>query len=182
MTKELLKQLREQLGIPGITGAALLALSGTFLLMTIKPLERETEFMRSRLDVAHSKSALHSTTFSLDNRQKELGAFFASLPDEEDVTDVLASIYASAGATGVEINQADYKPEAQNHTQTSYGMVFPVRGDYAKIRLFVSSVLVNNPAIALDQINFQRDKINDTTFKAEIRFSLYLRPAGVNEN
>ena len=42
------------------------------------------------------------------NRQKELGAFYRSLPDEKDVTDIMAVIYASAGAYGVELKEASY--------------------------------------------------------------------------
>lgn len=78
------------------------------LVLTLQPLERETAFMHSRLDAAHSRSALQTRTFSLGDRQTELGEFFASLPDKQDV---LASIYAAA-ATVVELSQAEYKPEA----------------------------------------------------------------------
>jgi Tfp pilus assembly protein PilO len=174
--KELLKQLREQLGTSGMTGVVLLVLAGAFLILTLQPLERETAFMHSRLDTAHSKVAMQARTFSVGNRQKELGEFFASLPAEQDVTDVLASIYAAASATGVELKQAEYTLDAKDKSRMAYGMVFPVQGDYMRIRLFVSSVLANNPAIALDQINFQRDRINDSTVKAEIRLTLFLRP------
>jgi len=180
--KELLKQFREQLGTAGMAGLALLALAGAFLLLTLQPLERETAFMHSRLDAVHSKSAMQTRTYSMGNRQKELAAFFESLPDEQDVTDVLASIYASASATGVELKQAEYKPEAQDNSHMAYVMIFPVQGDFVRVRLFVASVLANNPAIALDQINFQRDRINDATVKAEIRFTLFLRPSDANRN
>lgn len=180
--KELLKQLREQLGTSGVTGVVLLCLAGAFLILTLQPLERETAFMQSRLDAAHSKVAMQTRTFSAGNRQKELGDFFASLPAEQDVTDVLASIYVAAGATGVELKQAEYTLDAKDNSRVTYGMVFPVQWDYMRIRLFVSSVLASNPAIALDQINFQRDRINDSTANAEIRLTLFLRPNIGNQN
>lgn len=175
-----LKQFREQLGTPGMMGVVLLALAGSFLTLALQPLEKETAFMHSRLDTVHSKSAIQTRTFSLGNRQKELGAFFESLPAEQDVTDVLASIYAAAGATGVELKQAEYTLDVKDKSRVAYGMVFPVQGEYVKVRLFVSSVLANNPAIALDQINFQRDRVNDSTVKAEIRLTLFMRPIGGN--
>lgn len=171
-----LKQLRVQLGIPGMTGLGLLALAGAFILLTLQPLERETAFMRSRLDADHTKSAMQTRTLSLGTRQKELADFFASLPTEQDVTDVLGSIYASAKATGVEFKQAEYKPEAHNNPRIEYGIIIPVQGEYQRVRLFVASVLANNPAVALDQINFQRERVNDATVKSEIRFTLFLRP------
>lgn len=174
--KTLLKQFTEQLGMPGMTGLGLLALAGAFILLTLQPLERETSFMHSRLDADHTKSAMQTRTLNLGTRQRELADFFASLPAEQDVTDVLGSIYASAKATGVEFKQAEYKPEAQNNPRIEYGIIIPAQGEYQRIRLFVASILANNPAVALDQINFQRERVNDATVKSEIRLTLFLRP------
>jgi Tfp pilus assembly protein PilO len=119
---------------------------------------------------------MQTRTLSLGSRQRELIDFFASLPAEHDVTDVLGSIFASAKVTGVEFKQAEYKPESQNNPRVEYGIIIPARGEYPRIRLFVASVLANNPAVALDQINFQREHVNDATVKSEIRFTLFLRP------
>lgn len=174
--RQLLNQFREQLGWQGMAGIVLLTLAGTSLILTLQPLERETAFMHSRLEVARSKAAMQSRTFSLGSRQKELGVFFESLPAEQDVTDVLASIYSIAEASGVELKQAEYHLDDKASPRVEYRMVFPIQGEYGKIRFFVSRVLADHPAIALDQINFQRDRINDPILKAEIRFMLFLSP------
>ena len=174
--KQLLNQFSEQLGWQGMSGIALLALAGAFQMLALKPLEQEVTFMRSHLDTARAKTSMQSRTFSFGDRQKELGLFFESLPAEEDVTDILASIYSVAEAGGVGIKQAEYHPDINNKSRVEYGMVFPVQGEYVKIRYFVARVLADHPAIALDQINFQRDKISDPILKAEIRFTLFLKP------
>lgn len=173
--KQFIDQFREQLGWQGMSGIVLLALAGAFQMLALKPLQQEVTFMRSHLDVAHAKTSMQGRTFSLGDRQKELGMFFDSLPAEEDVTDILASIYDAAEASGVGLKQAEYHPDSINKTRVEYGMMFPVKGDYAQIRYFVARVLADHPAIALDQINFQRDKISDPILKAEIRFTLFLR-------
>jgi Tfp pilus assembly protein PilO len=175
--KKLSNQFKEQLGWQGISGIVLLALAGVFQMLALKPLEQEVTFMRSHLDTSRTKTSMQSRTFSLGDRQKELGMFFDSLPSEEDVTDILASIYSVAEASGVGLKQAEYHPDSDGKTRVQYGMVFPVQGEYAKIRYFVARVLADNPAIAMDQINFQRDKISDPILKAEIRFTLFLRQA-----
>jgi hypothetical protein len=54
-------------------------------------------------------------------------------------------------------------------------MVFPVQGEYANIRFFVFRVLSDHPAIALDQMNFKRDKVNDSMLKAEIKLTLFFK-------
>lgn len=173
---QLFNQFKEQLGWQGMAGTVLLVLAGASLMLTLQPLERETAFMRSRIEVAHSKAAIQTRTFSLGSRQKELGVFFESLPAEQDVTDVLASIYSVAEASGVELKQAEYHLDDKDRPRVGYRMVFPIQGEYGKIRLFSSRVLADHPTIALDQINFQRDRINDPVLKAEIRLTLFLSP------
>lgn len=174
--RQLFGEFREQLGWQGMAGIVLLALAGAFLMLALKPLEKETVFMRSHLDVARSKTAMQSRTFSLGDRQKELGVFFDSLPAEQDVTDILASIYSVAEANGLEFKQAEYRLNDKDRPRVEYGIVFPVEGEYAKIRFLVSRVLADHPAIALDQIKFQRDRINNPILKAEIRLTLFLNP------
>lgn len=170
-----LHQLRVQLGWQGMAGIALLALAGAVHLLALQPLEQQTVFMHSRLDAVRSKANVQGRTTSLGDRQKELGMFFDSLPAERDVTDILASISAVAEASGVELKQAEYHVGDKSKTWMEYGLFFPLQGGYVNIRHFVFRVLAEHPAIALDQINFQRDKINDSVLKAEIRLTLFLR-------
>jgi Pilus assembly protein, PilO len=179
---QLFDQFREQLGWRGMSGIVMLALAGAFQLLTLKPLQQEVAFMHSHLDTARAKTSIQNRTYSFGDRQKELSMFFDSLPDEQDVTDILASIYAIAEASGVALKQAEYHPDSDIKSRVKYGMVFPVQGEYAKIRYFVARVLADHPAIALDQINFQRDKISDPVLKAEIRFTLFLRQQTVGEH
>lgn len=170
-----IKKFSDPLGWQGVFGLALLILAGIFYTLALEPLDQETSFMRNRLKAAHSKAAMHARTFSLDDRQKELGFFFESLPVEADVTDVLASIYSLAEASGVAFNQAEYHLDDKDRPRLEYGIAFPVQSEYGKVRYFVSRVLAEHQAISLDQINFQRDKINDPILKTEIRFTLFLR-------
>ena len=173
----MLNQFREQLEWQGISGLLLLLV--VFLLQTsaLKPLEEETAFIHRKVDAARSKSSMQGRNFGSMDRQKELGEFFESLPSEEDVTDVLATIYSVAEASKVGFKQAEYHLDDKNKQRMEYRMVFPVQGEYANIRFFVFRVLSDHPAIALDQMSFKRDKVNDSVLKAEIKFTLFLKPS-----
>jgi hypothetical protein len=171
-----LGQLKEQLGWQGMSGLVLLALTGALHVLALQPLEQEAAFMHNRLDVAHSRASVQSENFGSGDRQRELGVFFDSLPSEQDVTDILASISAVAEASQVELKLAEYRIDEKNKPRLEYGLYFPVQGGYANIRHFVFRVLADHPAMALDQINFQRDKVNDSMLKAEVRLTLFLRP------
>lgn len=175
--KRLFKQFTEQLGWQGVSGIVLLVLAGMFFVLVLDPLEQETGFMHNRLEGARSKAAMQTRIFSLGDQQKELGLFFDSLPAEEDVTDILAKVYAIAEASGLGFKQAEYHLEDKDSPRMEYRITFPVQGDYGRVRYFVSRVLAEYPAVSLDQINFQRGKINDPALKAEIRLTLFLRPA-----
>ena len=97
------------------------------------------------------------------------------MPGEKDVTGVMASIYAAADASGVQMKEASFHLENNDGPIISYVMDFPMAGDYASIRALVSRVLANNRYIALDQIDFKRDNISDATLRANVRFTLFLR-------
>ncbi len=172
--RQRLSQLKEQLGWQGISGIVLLGLAGAFHSLSLQPLEQEVSHIHSRLDAVNSKSQGQAGLNSGD-RQSELRAFFDSLPREEDVTDILASISEVAEASQIEFKQAEYQLGEKGKTQMEYGLVFPVKGGYANIRHFVFRVLADHHALALDQINFRRDAVNDSGLNAEIRFTLFLR-------
>lgn len=175
--KRLFEQFGKQLGWQGVSGMVLLALAGVFFILAFEPLEQEVGFMHNRLEGARSNAAMQDRTFSQGDRQKELEAFFDSLPIEEDVTDILAKIYVVAEASGIGFKQAEYHLEDKDHPRMEYKIVFPAQGDYGRVRYFVSRVLAEHPAIGLDQISFQRGGINNASLKAEIRLTLFLCPS-----
>lgn len=174
--KRQLEQLKHQLGWQGMSGVVMLLLAAAFLNLSLNPLEQETSLMRSRLDATHAKPGSGHPVMTGD-RQQELAEFFDSLPEQKEVTDTLASIYAIAELTGVELKQADYHADDKDAPRIEYTMNFPVRGEYQRIRVFVQGVLTKNPAMALDQITFQRDKIGDATLNANVRLTLFIKPS-----
>ena len=128
------------------------------------------------LSMRWAKSADEAGIYAGGSQQQDLAAFFDSLPAEEEITDILASISAIADATGVELKQVDYRLNEQDQPHVEYVMNFPVRGEYVRIRAFLSLVLSKHPALALDHAGFQRDSINDSTLKAMVQLTLFIRP------
>ncbi len=176
MMSRLIKDATRQLGWQGIAGITLLLFAGIFLQLALNPLEKETAAMRGRLQAARSEARGGTQAFAGGDRQQELASFFGSLPEEKDVTDTLAVIYDVAQKAGLRVQQAEYHLDNSNPSELSYQMNFPMQGEYPRIRAFLSRVLADNPALALDHISFRRDHIGDATLNADVRFTLFLRP------
>lgn len=168
-----IEQLKTQLGWQGSTGVLLLLLTWTLHLGVLQSLEQETDYLRNRIDQGQSQKVSRITGLA-GHRQDELEQFYDSLPVERDVTDILADIAVVADASGVELKQAEYHLSESGKSAQEYALYYPVQGGYANIRHFVLRVLADHPALALDQVGFQRDKINDPILKADIRFTIFL--------
>jgi hypothetical protein len=177
MIRRLIKDARDQLGWQGVTGIGLLLFAGVFLQVALNPLEQETTIIHARLQTARSDSRDGAQAFAGSDRQRELARFFAALPQEKDVTDTLAVIYDVAQKAGLRVQHAEYHVDNSNSSELCYQMNFPMQGEYPRIRAFLSRVLADNPALALDHISFRRDHIGDTTMNADVRFTLFLRPS-----
>ncbi len=175
--RQAIASVRLQLGWQGTYGIALLLIAGAFHFLALQPLEQEASLMHSRMDAAQHRGGIGGAKPSLGERQAELRAFFNSLPNETDVTDVLASMYLMAEACGIQFKEASYHLEERDRPRLEYVVNFPVSGDYQRIRMFIFSVLYKHHAIALDQVDFQRDRVGDTSIKANIRMTLFLRPS-----
>ena len=57
--------------------------------------------------------------------------------------------------------------DEKDKPRIEYVMDFPMRGEYARIRLLVSHILAKHPYLALDQIDFKRDHISDATLQGQ---------------
>ncbi|MGZ3158645.1 MAG: hypothetical protein ACXU7H_06145, partial [Burkholderiaceae bacterium] len=56
----------------------------------------------------------------------------------------------------------------------------PVKGQYQAIRKFCEQTLLAIPFASLDEINFKRDEITNSTLEAKLHFTLYLSDASTS--
>ncbi len=177
MIMQSLRSAKGELGWQGISGIALLVLAGVFHWLVVAPLEQQTSLMHERIDAARENAAHARMRGGKDELPKDLGAFYGSLLEEKDVTDVMGVIYGTAEAYGVKLKEASYHLEEKDRPRIEYVMDLPMNGEYRQIRLFVSHMLAKHPYLALDQIDFRREKISDASLKANVRLTLFLRPS-----
>ncbi|MDH4061310.1 MAG: hypothetical protein OEU94_10910 [Aquincola sp.] len=106
---------------------------------------------------------------------QQLQLFYRQFGNGDTLPDHLARLYQVARATGITLRQADYKlVHDRDSPLKRYQIVLPIRGSYVAVRLFVSIALESLPNVALDQVSFERRRIDESEVDAQIRLTLYL--------
>lgn len=109
---------------------------------------------------------------------RELQAFYrhveaGSLPDQ------LAQLHGVARATGIVLRQGEYRLLREGDARLRrYQVTLPVRGPYRGVRQFVTAALRTLPNAALEQLSFQRTRVEDGEVEAQLRLTIYLRETG----
>ena len=83
-----------------------------------------------------------------------------------------------AERNGLSLNQGEYKATRDKVGRlVRLQMTLPVKGEYSQIRRFLSALPAETPIIALENVQFARQNIADSTVEARIRLALYLEQA-----
>lgn len=95
-------------------------------------------------------------------------------PDKKE--EALRQIFVVAQNAEISLSQGEYQLVADSAGRfTRLQITLPIKGAYQRIRSFVESLLVELPALSLDEITFRRDTIKTQTVDAQLRLTLYLR-------
>lgn len=165
------------LGWPGILGIGLLAISPPFYFSAIRP-------MQERLDVvqrtAISAQELISKTGNNvrgggSSPREQLAEFYKFFPPEKTSPLWLEKLVAVAEKNGLKLNDGEYKVTRDKVGQLMrYRITLPVQGRYPQIRKFLASLATEIPVMALENVQFERKDIMDSTVQVKIKLVLYL--------
>ena len=173
MTPDLLRQgllrVLQDLGVPGIASAVLLAAAAVFHLAVVKPLEARDAAAAQRV----ARQAPRTEAPELAGSADRLAVVYQQLSKEESPTDWLAKLHAIGTATGLELKSAAYKQQSDGRI-VHYEIVLPISGSYAQIRDFLGRALAEVPTMSVDQLTLRREKRTDSTLRAELRLTLHM--------
>lgn len=168
------------LGRPGVLAIGILVVFPPFYFSAIVPAQE-------RLDAAHRSALslreqiLHAGK-SLDGGSRtpaeQLAAFYRIFPQERHSPQWLGKLAALAEKNGLSLNEGEYKAARDKAGRLMrFQIVLPVKGEYPQIRRFLAALPVETPIIALENVQFSRQNIADSTVEARIRLALYLEQA-----
>jgi hypothetical protein len=177
VSKLVLAETAQRLGIPGAVGAALAAAALGIFLSAVMPAERDLAQKRLAIQQANERKARTSEAALAEGQspQTQLQAFYEAFPKESAAADSLQHIYQAAAENGIKLPHGEYTLAMDDKAGLArYRINLPVTGTYQSIRGFINAALTALPTLALEHVDFQRQKIGDTQLEAKIRFSLLL--------
>jgi Tfp pilus assembly protein PilO len=171
------RRVLHRLGRPGIVAVGVLAMCPAFYFSAVIPAQE-------RLAAAHAKAlslqerATHSATAQGRGPQtaaEQLAEFYRVFPGEKSSPQWLEKLAALAESHGLSLDQGEYAPAPDKLDKlVRYQITLPLKGEYLQIRKFLSDLPVELPVVALESIQFQRQKIADPVVEARVRLVLYL--------
>jgi len=108
--------------------------------------------------------------------REQLQAFEKYLLAHEEIPGVVQSLLALAGKSGLSIVHGDYRPQIDNPGQfMRYRMSMPVKGASQAVLAFIKSALLANPTLALESIQFKRERVDSAELEARIQWVVLTR-------
>jgi len=167
------------LGPAGVLGVGVLIFCVPFYFSAVSPAERELQAQRSVAERLRSRTPFQPV--ASEGRAEELRRFYGLFPPVERLPDELERVYALARAAKLELLQGEYRLEKPPFGIAFYRITLPIRGTYPQIRQFVAATLKSMPIASLDALRFERKKAGDSQLEAQLRLTVYFRPANEGE-
>lgn len=171
-----LRRAVRALGTPGVVGVGVLVMCAAFYFSALEP--QQARLHETRQQVASLRDQISQAGRIAGTERppaEQLADFYKLFPSEKDLPVWLGKIFADAQAQGLVLEQGDYKTGIDKIGRLMhYEITLPVKGQYPQIRRFLSSLAKDVPIAALEQVQFERQKVGVDVVDCKIKLTLYL--------
>jgi hypothetical protein len=168
-----LPRLGTALGPAGALAALLLVSSLLFYLLQVVPQARSSAALEAdniKLQQLRAEGGLRVA----DSPSTQLARFDALLPSVRDLPAVLSRVHADAVQHGVDLSEGQFKLSIEpGHRIARYQITFPIKAGYAATREFVRAVMLDTPAMAVEELSFERSDPKSSISNTRIQFVLF---------
>ncbi len=175
--RRLMRRAPTLLGWPGVTGIGLLTACAAFYFSTIQQAQQKLAATRYSAQVLQAQSGQSGQGAGANQRSREeqLAQFYQLFPQDKDLPQSMEKIFNSALSHGIGLEQGEYKVTRDKEGGlVRFQMTFPVKGDYPRIRKYLTALLADIPALSLQQVQFKRQRVGDAMVEANIKLVLFL--------
>ena len=166
-----------RLGRPGILALGVLVACPAWYFSAIIPAQERLQSAQANARSLHERIARSATAMGTNQRtvEQQLSEFYRIFPGEKSSPHWLEKLLAVAENHGLSLDQGEYIAAPDKTTKlVRFQITLPVKGEYLKIRKFLAALPTELPIMALENVQFQRQKIADPVVEAKIRLVLYL--------
>jgi len=167
----------QHLGQTGVLAAGLLAMVPAFYFSAIVPAQQRLDAARFSAASLHHRVGRASSAASGGQLApaEKLQEFYRIFPAEKNSPLWLGKVFASASSRGLHLDQGEYDAKQDKVGKlVRFRMTLPVKGEYAQIRKFLTGLPAEVPVVALEQVQFERQKIGDPLLDAKLKLVLFL--------
>jgi len=140
-------------------------------------LSQQQDLLKKQLQVMQSRAADRPTNeTAVQDVAGQLTAFYAYLPEHDEIPDLLKHLMNIAGKNGVVLSQGEYKPQPEpNADFMRYQIALPVKASYPSLQNFMVNALQDLPTLTLESVLFKRETIESGEVEAKINFILLVK-------
>jgi hypothetical protein len=167
-------------GWPGALGAGLLAMCTVFFLSTIQPAQaRLHEVQQTSLTIQERvKAAANGLNHNDLTPAEQLAEFYRIFPNDKNLLPWLEKVFAVARSRGISLDQGEYRVARDKIGRlVRFQVTLPVRSSYPQIREYLNTLRTEIPIVAIEHLEFEREKVGDLNVEAKIKLALYLEHA-----
>ncbi len=176
-TRCLMRRAPVLLGWPGMVGIGLLTACIAFYFSTIREAQERLASVRVGALALQDqvRLAAHGQNTEQRTPEEQVAQFFRMFPRDKDLPQCMEKIFASAQSQGIGLEKGEYKvTQDKEGGLVRFQMTFPIKGDYPRIRKYLTSLTSDMPTLSLQQVKFKRQKVGDPTVEADINLVLFL--------
>lgn len=166
-----------RLGRPGLLALGVLVACPAVYFSAMIPAQERLQSAQSNARSLHERIARSAKAMGMNQRtsEEQLTEFYQIFPGEKSSPQWLEKLLAVAENHGLSLDQGEYSAAPDKTVKlVRFQITLPVKGEYLKIRKFLAALPAELPIIALENVQFQRQKIADPVVEAKIRLVLYL--------
>lgn len=167
-------RLIRRIGTARLLGVLVLAVS-IFLMGVSRRLNTQVQGLSEQLRLAREQAIGKdlAPAFSAD---RSIEAFYGQLPSEREVSIQLQRLDGYAAKHGVILMRGDYKFQAVPGTRVIRCRIsLPVQAAYPSVDGFLREALQGMPTLALDSVNFKRERSVGEKMDAMVNLVLIMR-------
>lgn len=162
-------------GIALVLGVAVAALAGWMHHVQAERLARAQQDVR----VQQAQPMVRPASISGSSGRTHLAEFDAYLPAHDDIAVTVGALFSLAQREGLSIARGEYKAQPDEPGRfLRYRMTLPVQGDAGAIRRFMLAALLAHKTLALESVQFKRDRAATAEVEARIQWVLLTRLPG----